>query len=187
MTLKDTATFIPGQGHFYLAPADTARPDIEDLLTGAPASPWVEIGHTSLEDIFSFTSEGGEATMVGTLQNSQLRQTLSPRTTTWALTLQQFDADSLKLFFGSNAVLDEGWVEVQDRAVATTKAFLAVFADGDNILPIYASKAEISQGEDLAFGDTESLAGLPLSVTPLVASGSTSPFSIGEVGYVPIP
>jgi hypothetical protein len=179
VALNDNATLVIGSGNYLTAPAGTDLPD--DLLV--PTSPWSAVGHTSLEDILSISSEGGEATTIGTLQNKSLRTKYSARTETIALTLQQFDIAGLKLYYGSNApVLANGTVGVPTDPTPTTAAFLAVFVDGENYFAIYAPKAEIYRADDISFGDTESLAGLPIGVKPMAFGSNTYTYAITPLG-----
>jgi hypothetical protein len=179
VALNDNATLVIGSGNYLTAPVGTDLP--EDLLT--PTSPWSAVGHTSLEDILSISSEGGEATVIGTLQNKSLRTKYSARTETIALTLQQFDIAGLKLYYGSNApVLANGTVGVPTEPTPTTAAFLAVFVDGENYFAIYAPKAEIYRADDISFGDTESLAGLPIGVKPMAFGSNTYTYAITPLG-----
>lgn len=179
MALNDAATLVIGSGNFFTAPTDTAMP--ADLT--AIDVPWENVGHTSLEDIFGITSEGGDATTLGTLQNKSLRTTYSTRQETMAFTLQQFDTAGLKLFFGSNApVLADGSVGVPANPQPTTCAFLAVFVDGDNTFAFYAPKAEIYRGDDMSMSDTESLAGLPLAVKPLISGANNWSYAVTPIG-----
>jgi hypothetical protein len=173
--LIDDATLVVGAGNYLIAPVGTALPT--NLL--APASPWEAVGHTSIEDILSISSEGGEATTIATLQNSTLRTKYSARTESMAFTLQQFDEDSLKLYYGSNMVTNgDGTLGVHENPTPTEVAFLAVFVDGDNHFAFYAPKAEVFRGDDLSIADTESLAGLPLSVKPLKYSTNTWTYAV---------
>lgn len=182
MAMNDAATLVIGSGNYLTAPLGTEMP--ADLLT--PLSPWEAVGHTSLEEIFSITSEGGEATTIGSLQNKSLRTKYSARTETMAFTLQQFDVEGLKLYYGSNApVLPDGSVGVPSDPTPTTCAFLAVFVDGENYFAFYAPKAEIYRAEDLSFGDTESLAGLPLGVKPMPHGGNKWSYAITPLGGEP--
>lgn len=179
MALNDNATLVIGSGNYLTAPVGTDLPD--DLLV--PTSPWSAVGHTSLEDILSISSEGGEATTIGTLQNKSLRTKYSARTETIALTLQQFDIAGLKLYYGSNApVLANGTVGVPTDPTPTVTAFLAVFVDGENYFAIYAPKAEIYRADDISFGDTESLAGLPIGVKPMAFGSNTYTYAITPLG-----
>lgn len=179
MALDDTATLVIGSGNYFTAPVDTALP--VDLL--APEVAWVNAGHTSLEDILSIASEGGEATTIGTLQNNSLRTKYSARTETIAVTLQQFDKASLKLFYGSNAVENaDGTLGVPEHPVPTTAAFLAIFVDGENVFALYAPKAELYRADDLSISDTESLAGLPIGVKPLKSGSNTWTYAVTPLG-----
>jgi hypothetical protein len=179
MSLNDNATLVIGSGNFFTAPVGTELPT--DLL--APVSPWENVGHTSLEDIFGISSEGGDATTLGTLQNKSLRTKYSPRTETMAFTLQQFDTKGLKLFYGSNApTLANGLVGVPQNPEVTTCAFLAVFVDGDNHFAFYCPKAEIYRADDMSLSDTESLAGLPLGVKPLVLGANEYTYAVTPLG-----
>lgn len=175
MGLSDTATLVIGAGNYFTAPTGTAIPS--DLST--VSAPWVNVGHTSLEDIFGVSSEGGEATTLGTLQAKTLRTKYSPRVETFTFTLQQFDAASLALYFGSNMVsVSAGVKGVPSDPTPTTAAFLAVFIDGSNKFAFYAPKAEIFRGDDMSLSDTESLAGLPLGVKPLNYSSNTWAYAV---------
>ena len=178
MALTDTATLVVSTGKYYTATIGTALPaDIS-----APGVAWTEVGHTSLEDILNITSEGGDATVIGTLQNKALRTRFSDRSEVMAFTLQQFDAESLKLYYGSNCTVgSSGEIQVPTNPVPTTKAFLAVFVDGENYFGIYAPKAEIYRNDDLSLSDTESLAGLPLGVRPLVYSTNTWTYAVTPI------
>ncbi|WP_327424341.1 hypothetical protein OG763_38230 [Streptomyces sp. NBC_01230] len=179
MALNDNATLVIGSGNYLTAPVGTDLP--EDLLV--PTSPWSSVGHTSLEDILSIASEGGEATTIGTLQNKSLRTKYSARTETMTFTLQQFDIPGLKLYYGSNApVLPNGTVGVPTEPTPTTAAFLAVFVDGENHFAFYAPKAEIYRADDVSFGDTESLAGLPIGVKPMAFGSNTYTYAITPLG-----
>lgn len=181
MALNDAATLVVGTGNFLTATVGTAMP--ADL--SAPGVEWSNIGHTALDNVFAATSTGGDATVLGTLQNASLRTTYSARTESFTIDLQQFDQPALKLFFGSNSViLPDGSVGVPENPEPTTVAFLAVFIDGEDYFGIYAPKAQIYRGDDLTISDTSSLASLPLAVTPLVSSPNTWSYAVTPLGTV---
>lgn len=181
MALNDDATLVINTGNYLTAPTGTAMP--ADLT--APGILWDNVGHTSLEEILGLSSEGGEATVLGTLQNKSLRTKYSSRTEAMAFTLQQFDVAGLKLFFGANApVLADGSVGVPVDPEPTICAFLAIFIDGENVFAFYAPKAEIYRGDDMSLSDTESLAGLPLSVKPMVFGTNTWTYAVTPLGTV---
>lgn len=182
MSVNDDATLVIGAGNYFTAAVDTALP--ADLLS--PGVAWENVGHTSLEDIFNTSSEGGEATILGTLQNRSLRTKYSARTETLAFTLQQFDTPALKLYYGSNAVTTaDGLIGPHVNPTPTTAAFLAVFVDGENVFAFYAPKSEIYRADDIEAADTESLVGLPLGVKPLQSGSNTWTFAVTPLGETP--
>jgi hypothetical protein len=177
VALNDDATLVIGAGNFFTAAVNTAIP--ADLA--APGVAWENVGHTSLEDIFASESEGGEATTLGTLQNKTLRTKYSDRIESFTFTLQQWDEDSLKLYFGSNATIIDGATDilaVPTSPEPTTAAFLAVFIDGSTKFGLYMPKAELFRGDDLSLSDTESLAGLPIKVKPVQYSSNTWTYGV---------
>ncbi len=181
MATNDAATLVIGAGNYFTAPTGTAIP--ADLT--APTAPWASVGHTSLEDIFAIASEGGEATVIGTLQNKSLRTKYSARTEKMTFTLQQFDAAGLKLYYGSNApTLADGSIGVPSNPTPTVCAFCAIFIDGTNEFAFYAPKAEIYRSDDLSLSDTESLAGLPIGVTPIQHGTNAWTYSVTPLGGV---
>lgn len=164
MALNDNAVLVIDSGNYFTAPVGTEVPADLTAISGD----WENVGHTSLEDILSVESDGGEATVLGTLQNKSLRTKRSQRTETINFTLQQWDVDALKLYYGSNAeVLPNGLVTNPSNPVPTTCAFLAVYVDANNTFALWVPRCEILRADDFTIDDTENFAGLPIGVTPL--------------------
>lgn len=183
MALNDLATLVIGAGNYFTATYSAVSPVVLPADLSAPGVAWTPVGHTSLEEIFNISSEGGDATTIGTLQSKNLRTTYSPRTETITFTLQQFDEAALKLYYGSNATIGSaGEVQVPSSPAPTVCSFLAVFVDGENHFAIYAPKAEIYRADDLSANDAESLAGLPLAVKPLVHGANTWTYAVTPLG-----
>lgn len=182
MARIDNAVFKPTTGRYYTAAVGTA---ITLAAMKTPPEAWTEIGHTSDEDLLSITSEGGEATVLGTLQSPSLRTTYSNRTETMSFVLEQFDLAALKLYFGSNAETltgtNAGWLTVPATPTPTQVAFLVVFDDGANSFGFYCPKSEILRGDDISLADTESFAGLPLSVKPLTHNTNTWAYAVSPL------
>jgi hypothetical protein len=154
-------------------------------LAVAPASPWESVGHTSIDNVLSFASDGGTATTLGTLQNKALRTTYAARTDSIAITLEQFDRKSLRLYYGSNApLLADGSLGVPADPDPTNAAFLVIVADGANRFGIYAPKTEIFRGDVIAVKDAESLVGLPLSIKPLQYVTNTWTYALTPLGGI---
>jgi hypothetical protein len=183
LAIVDNATLVIGAGNYFThetlgqaLPTDLLNPNAG--IT-EPAPMWENVGHTSLEDIFSIASEGGEQTTLGTLQNRSLRTTTSTRTETINFTLQQFDEAGLKLYYGANATVGSaGELQVPVNPQPTLCAFLVVFTDGVKEFAFYAPKAEVFRADDLSAGDTESLAGLPLGVKPMQHASNTWTYAV---------
>ena len=189
MAIKDDATLVIGAGNFYTAPTSTAVPV---ALNVAPIVPWDEVGHTSLADVFAWAVDGGDATILGTLQNKQLRTTYSPRTETFTVVVQQWDESALKKFFGTNATTevvgvapDEiTWFHVPaSNAAPFVGSFLGIFIDGMNYFGIYAPKAEMFRG-DVPGVAADGLASLPLKVTPLIDGTNDYAYMITPLGAI---
>lgn len=182
MAQNDNAVLVVGAGNFYTAPTGTTKPSD---LTVAPSGPWESIGHTSLEDIFSFASEGGDATTLGTLQSKALRTTYAPRTESFGITINQFDRRSLRLYYGANApMLTDGTLGIPQSPQPTECAFLAIFVDGSNYFAIYVARCEIFRADDVAVSDSESLVGLPLSIKPLIYSTNQHAYALTPLGGI---
>src|SRR5690625_2033399 len=174
MALNSNAVLKVGTGAFYTAPVGTEKPARDQLLT--PGEDWEHMGHTSLDDILSSSSEGGERNVLPSLQAPDgVRTSVSARTDTFTINLLQFDEKSLKLYYGANAVIDsEGAVEIPSTPVATEASWLFVFRDGDRIGGLYAPRASFIRADDFAISDTESLSRLALAVTPMEVDGTPS-------------
>lgn len=179
MALYDDAVLKVATGHFYTATTGSEAP--ADFL--APGVSWAEVGHTSIDNIFSSSSEGGDVTTLGTLQAASLLSSTSPRTETWTFNLAQWDVDSLKLYFGANATYDSvsNLLDVPDDPQPTVAAFLAVFIFGSKHFAWHAKKAELRRGDDWDLSDTSSLQTLSINVTPVNYNGATSKYSVSPL------
>lgn len=176
MALNNDAVLKISTAHFYTAPVGTAFP-----TGGNVPSPWEEMGHTPLTDILNLTFEGGEVTTLGSLQNPELRTARTPRTATVAMSLLQWDLPGRKLYFGSNAMTDSaGRIGPAANPTPTETAIYILIEDGDNYMDIAFPKTEIIGSGDLALADTESLAALPLAITPLRVDDKTAPYYVGS-------
>lgn len=183
MALNDDATIVIDAGNFFTAPYNSSSPEAlpADLL--APGGNWVKVGHTSVDSPFNLAREGGDESTLATLQNRTLRTKRTSLVRSLNFTLEQFDADSLKLYFGSNASTGgDGEIQAPDAPTPTTCSFLAVFTDGDTTFALYAPKAEIYDADDIAPSDTESLAGLPLKVKFLAHGENNWSLAITPIG-----
>ena len=178
MATNDAATLKVGNARFYTAVVGTARPTTVATLKSPPVL-WKEMGNTSLENIISLTSEGGTVSTLGSLQNKNLRQSVDSRTESFGINLLEWTTDSLKLYYGKNAVVAaDGSVEIPSEPIPSELAFLVVLEDGENVAGFYAEKSSIFRSEDIAIADTNSLAQLPIKVTALNVGGKPSALTV---------
>ena len=167
MALVDSAVIIPGTGFMYTAPAETVKPA---SLT-APAAPWVNLGHTSREDGLTITRDGGDSEVLGTWQNSALRERRDP--TTFAITafLQQVDNTVLEMYFGTGDISVADEFGVTSTTGTTSKALYVRIVDGANSVGLYVPKVSIAAEDDVEV-DVEGFLSFPVRMTVLQVSGS---------------
>lgn len=187
MAINDDATMIPAGGYIYLAPADTAKPVITDPL--APGTPWVSLGHTSLDELPEFGRDGDDPEVKGSWQNSKLRQRTPDVTYTIGFQSIQSDADTYQLYFGAgaSAVQADGSFRIPATPTPQTRALLVVVVDGDRFLPLWHPKVSLL-GSDAISLSSEDFVSYPITGTFLGSSLIGN--AIGEwaqLGYEPAP
>ena len=181
MTQDSDALVVPGRGYFYIAPDGTARPadDTE------PASPWVEIGHTSYDDPFAINRDGGESTVLPTWQASAARTSTSSLTQTVGFTLHQHDEQSLQLYFGGGALdATSGYFEVPKTPTAQRHALFVRVVDGGTTWPHYFGSVDILGSDGIEY-DPEALVPLPVTATILDDAGLDYLFAIKIAAAAP--
>lgn len=177
MAINNDAVVKISTAHFYTSEVGAPVP-----TDGVPTAAFDEMGHTSLTDILNIAFEGGEVTTLGSLQNTSLRTARSPKTATVAMNLLQWDDPGKKLWLGSNALTDSaGRLGPAQNPEPTVKQIWIVIEDGNNFFDLVFPKSEILGSGDLSLADTESLAALPLAVTPLQLDSNTAPYYIGKL------
>jgi hypothetical protein len=182
MALKDDSTLIVNIMRFYTAAVGTVAPTatayFEDKATALAS--WVEIGHTSLDSPFSVTTEGGEVTTKGSLQNQTLRTTTSAKTYALEINLEQFDADTLKHYLGANSQKVGDVVYSKSKPTSEQAAILGVAEDGNAVMFLHGGKADISANGNFDVSSIEDLASLPVKFT-FLEDGDGNTFGISPV------
>src|SRR5688500_14066097 len=77
MALNDNSVITPAVGYIYVAPVDTASPTPAQIETFDPdtgIASWVQLGHTSRDDLPVFGFDGGDQETRGSWQNASLRR-----------------------------------------------------------------------------------------------------------------
>lgn len=167
MALNDTQVFIPGQGRLYVAPVGTAVPG---NLT-APAAPWIDLGHTSIEDGLTIGREGGDSEVLGTWQNPALRE--RRESTTWFVTvfLHQVSNQTLSFFFGGGDASVSGEFGVPLLPQAQERSLFIRIIDGSNEAPLFIPRVSLLADDDVEL-DVENLMAFPVRATVLGVTGS---------------
>lgn len=166
MALNDSAVIIPGTGHVYFAPAGTPQPA---SLT-APAYPWVDIGHTSSDNNFKITKDGGDSNILGTWQNPALRERRDPVVYALTFHLLQVTNDTLALYFGGGDASVSGVFGVSLVPVPQVRAVFVRIVDGNVEVPLYVPKASIASDDDVE-ADIEKFLEFPVRATILGVTG----------------
>lgn len=178
MALNDNAVITAAVGYVFTATPGTAAPtpselDALDLETFSGLDPaWEQIGHTSREDLPEFGFDGGEYELKGTWQKKRLRQVQSGDVPADYVTLklEQWDKDSLELYFGADVAATDGVFGVDGRFVPLEKALLIVIVDGSVRIAFYAPKASITRDDSIEL-PLDDFAALPVKATFLDMSG----------------
>lgn len=167
MPLTDGDVYIPGTGFVYMAPPETPKPA---SLT-APASPWDNIGHTSREDGLTITRDGGDSEVLGTWQNTALRERRDP--TNFAITafLHQIDNNVLELYFGTGDITVADEFGVVSTTGTVGKALFVRIVDGANSAHLYVPRVSVAAEDDVEV-DVENFLAFPVRMTVLQVSGS---------------
>lgn len=167
MALNDAAVFVPGTGFMYIAPPETVQPA---SLT-APTSPWENLGHTSRDDGLTITRDGGDSNILGTWQNTQLRDRRDPTTLAITAHLHQVDNNVLALYFGGGDATVSGEFGVVDASATVDKALYVRIVDGANEVGLYVPRVSIGADDDIEV-DVENFLAFPVRATVLQVTGS---------------
>lgn len=167
MALDDNAVIIPGQGHVYFAPAGTPQPtDLTD-----PGYPWVDIGHTSSDNNFKITKDGGDSNILGTWQNPALRERRDPVVYALTFNLLQISNETLSLYFGGGDASVSGSFGVSLTPKPQERALFVRIVDGDVEVPLYIKKVSVASDDDVE-ADVEKFLEFPVRATVLGVTGS---------------
>jgi hypothetical protein len=126
---------------------------------------WLATGHTSRDDMPEFGFDGGDTTVKGTWQRKRLRETADgdPVADFVTLKLEQFDAESLALYYGENASVTPGVFGVDGNFVPVERSVLIVIRDGVTNVGFYAIKGSIKRDDSIDL-PVDGFAGLPIKI-----------------------
>jgi hypothetical protein len=186
MALNDDAVLTAARGYIYLAPQDTASPTdlvIENFTAAVPglAVGWVNLGHTSRDDLPEFGFDGGDTETRGSWQNESLAQIVTEAAVDYVtFNLLQFDVESLGYYYG----VTNGAAEGANRFTALTnpgtnlptRALLIIVVDGDTNIAFYAPRASLRREDAISLA-TDEFGTLPMRATFLGGNVTEGLFS----------
>ena len=137
---------------------------------------WTNIGHTSRGDLPEFGFDGGDTEVRGTWQNENLREVVTkPISDYLNIFLQQWDIDSLTLYYGKDSAKQTGVFGVKGGTPAPVeKALFIIIVDGETKIGFYAPKASIKRDDSISLA-TDEFASLPIRAT-FLKYGSSNVF-----------
>lgn len=167
MALNDAAVIVPGTGHVWIAPAAAAKP----TDPAAPGWPWIDSGHTSVDDGLTITKDGGDSNVLGTWQNPSLRNRIDPIVYSLTIHFHQVDNEVLGMYFGGGDATVAGVFGVGLVPTAQERALYIQIQDGDVEVDLYIPKVSLLADDDVEV-DVENLLSFPVRATVLGVTGS---------------
>lgn len=177
MALNHKALFKVATGRFYWSPTAKTMPTNFDHAA-MEAAGWIDLGHTSLEDIMPTSAEGGETDSLGTLQDINAYTNISARKLKYTVKLHEWSETSLKLAYGANSTYQDGVITPAEKPVPSTGSWCAVFVDGDKQLVFFAKNVDAIGESAPELTNTNELTVLPITFIPKTADGEVGPVSI---------
>lgn len=134
--------------------------------TLAAGGAWVNIGHTSRDDLPEWGYDGGDTETRGSWQNASLREVVTDQAADYCIIrLMQFTSDALELYYGRNASTTSGVFGVPTGTqVPQEHALFIVIVDGATKLGFHASKASFRRDDSITMAVDE-FAVLPVRAT----------------------
>jgi len=181
MALNDNSVITPAVGYIYVAPVDTASPTPAQIETFDPdtgIASWVQLGHTSRDDLPVFGFDGGDQETRGSWQNASLRRVTTEVAQDFiTFNALQLDESILSYYYGvTNPGTTVGKFDVSEAASAGIEtALLIVIVDGEATVGFHASKVSIGREDSIELAIDEFVS-VPLRAS-ILKSGSLPLFS----------
>jgi hypothetical protein len=175
MGADKTATIVPGHGTLFVADVNTAMPvDWTDFaLTGDAPDGWINLGHTSKDNLPAFTKDGGDKSVL----DSWLADSVDViyASTQWGLNFNslQVDEDNLNLAFGGNFDTDGGYI-IPGSNAGVEKAVVLFSTDGTGSIAFYAPNTSVALGDAPSI-DAAKFLEMPISVSILSVDDDVIP------------
>lgn len=186
MALNDDAVLVPGVGHMFTNDTLGSKWTLAQVNTYASAGTipagWDEFGHTDLDTILAFQSEGGDTSTKGSWQNPSLRTVITSASVDSIVVNaeQVLDDQILSFYHGggdySTTTGEFGW---PDAPAAQEKAFMLVMLDGADPLGLAVPKASLLRNDVPTFASDDFLK-LPIKITILQQTGMKRAYWIND-------
>lgn len=172
MPQNDAAVNLGTTGQIAIGAVGSTPPsDLSATIT----TPWKVIGHTSLDNLPTWTENGGDQSTIGTWQAPSLRN-VQTKAATYQMTFSsdQLDSQSFSLYYGvPNVVTTAGKFDVTTPG-AIEFALLVIIQDGDSYVGFHASRASFTRSGDISLA-TDAFTELPIQASFLTyTDGETS-------------
>jgi hypothetical protein len=144
----------------------------ETTITTTAPNGWRNLGHTSRDDMPEFGFDGGDTEVKGTWQKKRLREvaTGDPLADSLTVHLEQWDRDSLELYYGEDAANTAGIFGVSGDFNPIECAFLVIVIDGAAKIGFYAAKASVKRDDSINM-PVDEFSSLPVKATFLDLPG----------------
>lgn len=162
MALDDDQILIAAQGFIYIAPVGTTAPatnlidnldlnEDSDLSQVTGLTKWVNVGHTSRDDMPEFGFEGGQTNIRGSWQKQRLREVYEsdPIADHVVIRLEQWNEPALELYYGKNDSSVSGHFGVSGLFIPTEYALLMVIVDGEANVGFHAPRVSWRREEGI--------------------------------------
>ncbi|MFD0400161.1 hypothetical protein [Kitasatospora sp. NPDC127121] len=184
----DSPVLVPGTGYIYVASPGTPLPDLkagwdpkDSTKWGPNGLTWKSIGNTSLDTGIEMAVDGDDPEVLGSWQSKSLKTTDPGKTYSVAIALEDFTAESYKLYYGTDKGLDsKGLFSIPTSPTAQNRALMIAAVDGGKAVVWHYPRTSII-GADAVKIDPAALTEMPVKAT-VVALNQAAP--LGTVSPV---
>lgn len=179
MALDDDAVVYPNTAHFFYDLAGAATmPTLAQLVsyvtdTSTVLTGLTNLGHTKLDNVAAFGSDGGDSSVKGSLQNKSLRQVITSEAVDYVTVgaMQMRDNQIMQFYYGGGDVTVADTFGTPDTPVIPNITFLMVIFDDNGPLGFFNRKCAVKRDDAIDL-PADDFASMPLRFTPLKATGS---------------
>lgn len=178
MPINDNAVIYGTNAYILTALTTAAAPSwaaVQAVATsGGTTLPtgFTTLGHTTLDKVVAFASDGGDTEVKGSLQNRALREVLKSAAVDRIVvsSLQIQDNTVLTLYYGGGDATVANTFDVPDNPGVQERALLVVIVDAVSPVGLYVPRSSVRRDDVMAI-PADDFASAPLRFTFLKATG----------------